>query len=133
MIGRIHAIKEYVVTISQEETCACFGCMHQECKDRPRFVMAKNSLHLPLSIGQMVEIETPKAMLLLQAFQVLFPPILGFIGGFMFTGFLFPLSGDPPRAAGGVLILFLAASLTYWFRKRFPSTAMPQVTQVCDL
>lgn len=131
MIGKVYDIHEDTLTISLGEQFDCFGCMHQECKDRQQLVTAKNPLGLPLSIGQTVEIETPKALLLIQALQVLLPPLLGFIGGFLFTGILFPLSGDPPKALGGLIGLFLAATLTYGIRKRFPSAAIPQVTRYC--
>lgn len=132
MIGIVHNIAGNTVIVRQGETLSCFGCMHQECKSHQQFFTAKNPLQLSLSLGQMVEIETPKALLLVQALQVLLPPMLGFIGGFMLTGFLFPLAGDPPRAAGGALTLFLTASLTYWIRKRFPTTGIPRVTRICD-
>jgi sigma-E factor negative regulatory protein RseC len=95
--------------------------MHQECKTRARFFTAKNSLQFPLAIGQVVQIETPKGMLVEQALAALLPPLLGFMGGFMLSGLLVPASGDPARAAGGVLGLFIAAYLTYLIRKKYPA------------
>jgi sigma-E factor negative regulatory protein RseC len=102
--------------------------MQQECKTRARFLKAKNPCRLPLAIGQVVKIKTPKALLGGQAFTALFPPIVGFMGGFMLTGFLVPASGDPARAAGGVLGLFILASLTYLIHKKYPAeTTLPVV------
>lgn len=132
MTCRILAVSGDTVTLSQGETIGCFGCMRQECKTHRRHFTAENPLGLALSVGQIVEVETSKAALLSQALQALLPPSAGFLGGFLIVGILFPRTGEPVRAAGGVLALGAAACITYWIRKRFPLTAVPQVTRVCD-
>jgi positive regulator of sigma E activity len=104
--------------------------MQQECKNRTRLFTAKNPLQLPLVVGHEVEIKTPNAMLAGQALAALFPPFLGFIGGFMLTRFLVPASGDPARAAGGVLGLFMLAYLTYQIRKKHPAEMIFQVVRI---
>jgi sigma-E factor negative regulatory protein RseC len=104
--------------------------MQQECKTRTRFLKANNPFHFPLAIGQAVKIETPKATLLGQGFTALFPPMVGFIAGFMLTGLLVPASGDPARAAGGVLGLFILAYLTYLIRKKHPAEMALQVVEI---
>jgi sigma-E factor negative regulatory protein RseC len=104
--------------------------MQQECKRKTRFLKAKNPFQFPLTIGQAVKIETPKSILLGQAFVALLPPVLGFIGGGVLTGFLVPASGEPARAAGGVLGLFMLAYLTYLFRKKHPAETTLQVVEI---
>jgi sigma-E factor negative regulatory protein RseC len=104
--------------------------MQQECKTRTRFLKAKNPFQFPLAIGQVVKIETPKAMLVGQAFAALLPPMVGFMGGFILTGLLVPVSGDPARAAGGVLGLFILAYLIYLIRKKHPAETILQVVEI---
>jgi sigma-E factor negative regulatory protein RseC len=104
--------------------------MHQECKTRARFFTAKNPFRFPVAIGHVVQIETPKGMLVGQALAALLPPLLGFMGGFILTGLLVPASGDPARAAGGVLGLFMAAYCTYRIRKKYPAETTLQVVGI---
>jgi sigma-E factor negative regulatory protein RseC len=104
--------------------------MQQECKARTRFLKAKNPFRFPLAIGQVVKIETPKGILIEQAFAALLPPVLGFMGGGLLTGFLVPASGEPAWAAGGVLGLFILAYLTYLIRKRHPAETTFQVMEI---
>ncbi|MHB9291024.1 hypothetical protein Holit_00094 [Hollandina sp. SP2] len=130
MTGQVHALSETTITISLGTSSSCFGCMQQECKTRTRFLKAKNPFRFPLAIGQMVKIETPKAVLVGQGVTALLPPILGFMGGFMLTGFLVPASGDPARAAGGVLGLFILAYLIYLIRKKHPVETTLQVVEI---
>ncbi|MDR1030186.1 MAG: SoxR reducing system RseC family protein [Treponema sp.] len=130
MTGRVHALSETAVTISQGTSSFCFGCMQHECKTKMRLFTAENPMQLPLVVGHEVEVKTSHAMLARQALAALFPPFLGFIGGFMFTRFLVPVSGDPARAAGGVLGLFALAYLTYRIRKKHPATMIFQVVRI---
>lgn len=83
-----------------DREAGCFGCINQECK----------AAHL--SGGN--EEGGAKPALLQEALIALLPPILGFIGGFMGMGIISPGSGDPSRAASGVVALFAAAFITYW-------------------
>jgi positive regulator of sigma E activity len=104
--------------------------MRQECKNRGHIVAAANPLGLPLAVGQTVEVETSRSELLRQALQALVPPLTGFLGGFMLTGLFFPRGGESFRVAGGLAALFAAAGITYLARKRFPSSALPRVTEI---
>ena len=107
---------------------ACFGCMKTECKNRGIEITAENPLGLSLEEGQSVVIETPAAPVLAQTAAALGIPVLGFIAGFLLTGFLLPDSGESAKAAAGVLLMFLAALIFYQFRRKFPVKKIPCIT-----
>lgn len=128
-VGRIREISGDILTVSREPPLeACFGCMSQECKSRGISYTAANPRRLPLSVGQMVETETPA--LLKQALGILLPPVLGFIAGYVLTRLCFPVAGDPGRAAAGVFLMFLAAAARFLIRKRFDRAGLPRVKRV---
>ena len=120
MTGRVRSVSGKTVTIKPERP-ACFGCLNQECTEGFAPVTAENVNSLDLAPGQLVETGFSPRALLCQGAAALIPPLLGFIAGFVFTGILFPKSGDALRAACGALLLFAAAFGFYFFRKRFPS------------
>jgi positive regulator of sigma E activity len=126
MTGQVHAIDETGVIIA-EKNSACFGCMNQKCGAKPRFFTVENGLNLPLHVGQLVETGVPKRVVALQALVALFPPLAGFIALFALTGALFPALNESALAASGICGLFLAAFITYCFRKRFPSKKNPHI------
>jgi len=131
MTGTIVAISNDVVTFSQGiGSEVCFGCMEQECKGHVRHFIAKNSLGLSLNVGQVVEVEVPKTMLISQGLQVLLPPIIGFFAGFILTGIIFINSGEPARAMGGVVMFLFTGYVIYLVRKKIPQNTIPQVTKV---
>jgi positive regulator of sigma E activity len=130
MIGTVYAITGNNITISPEAGASCFGCMHQTCQANQQLVTAKNPLSFALSIGQRVEIEASKAVLASQSLTALLPLVLGFIGGFLLVGILFPGAGESAQAVGGVFALFAAAGITYNICKRFPSKTCPHVVRV---
>jgi hypothetical protein len=72
--------------------------------------------------------EVPRRILFSQAAAALLPPALGFAAGFILTGFFFPRSGEGPRAAVGVVLMFLFAFGVYLFRRGCPaeSSQSPQ-------
>jgi len=131
MTGTVVAISGDIITFSQGiGSEACFGCMEQKCKGHVRHFIAKNSLGFSLNVGQVVEVEAPKSMLISQSLQVLLPPIIGFFGGFILTGILFTNSGEPARAMGGVVMFLLTGYVIYFMRKRNLQNAIPHITKV---
>ncbi len=131
-LGRILEISEKRITIRGGELGGCFGCMSQECKVNGKVFIAENSLELPLTVGQIVEIDNPGAAAAAQGFAVLAPPALAFAAGYLGTGLLRPESGDELRAAVGVLGLLLGFLGVYWFRKLFAPGAAPRVMRVLE-
>jgi sigma-E factor negative regulatory protein RseC len=120
MRGRVLAITGDTVTIEPERPISCFGCM-QECKKGLAPVQAKAIGALELKPGQLVETAIPRNSLFTQAVTALLPPVAGFIAGFTAIGLIPPLTGDGPRAAGGVVLMFTASLCMYLFRRRFPA------------
>ncbi|MDR3170002.1 MAG: hypothetical protein LBU17_00070 [Treponema sp.] len=100
MTGKLHII-------DREAATGCFGCINQECK----------AAHLSGENEEKLVGQGAKPALLQEALIALLPPILGFIGGFIGMGIISPGSGDPSRAASGVVALFAAAFITYWVRR----------------
>jgi sigma-E factor negative regulatory protein RseC len=130
-MGRIREIRGNSLTIIRENDVACFGCMNQECKVKEHTYSAENPTGLDLQPGQLVETEAA-ASAVKQGLIVLLPPILGFIAGYVLTGAIFPAAGDPARAAGGVLLLFVAAFAIYFIRRRFPPKTIRRVIRVVE-
>ncbi|GHV76154.1 hypothetical protein AGMMS49942_09750 [Spirochaetia bacterium] len=129
--GRIREIRGNTLTITRENSIACFGCMNAECKVKELSYNAENSAGLDLQPGQLVETEAV-ASAIKQGLAVLLPPILGFIAGYVLTGVLFPSARDPSRAAAGVLLLFAAAFALYFIRRRFPPKTIRRVIRVVE-
>ncbi|MDR3343382.1 MAG: hypothetical protein LBT14_11470 [Treponema sp.] len=98
------------------ESMDCFGCMHQECTASRRLMQEEPQGNLSITPGQATETAWPLTVLVREALVALLPLIVGFIGGFMGAGIIFPGSGDPSRAAGGVVTLVAAAFITYRVR-----------------
>jgi hypothetical protein len=61
--------------------------------------------------------ETADGRLWGQALAALLPLPLGFTAGFFLVPVFFPAPGEAARAAGGVLLMFAAASGYYLFRR----------------
>jgi sigma-E factor negative regulatory protein RseC len=100
--------------------------MNRECKAKTLSYHAENIAGLALQPGQLVETEAA-ASALKQGLAVLLPPSLGFIAGYVLTGIIFPTTGDPARAAAGVLLLFATAFAIYFIRRRFPPKTICRV------
>ncbi|AEF86039.1 hypothetical protein TREPR_2764 [Treponema primitia ZAS-2] len=124
--GIVQEITGNTLTLIKENNIACFGCMSQECKEKAISFTAEKPTAMAVEPGQRVETETASSALK-QGLGALIPPILGFIAGFLLTGALFPTAGDPPRAAGGALLLFAVAVSCYFYRRRFPLEAKRRV------
>lgn len=129
-IGRIQMIKGDLVTIKGGELSACVGCSNSECKGNGNIFTAKNSLHLPLQEGQTVEVENKASTSFIQGIEVLLPPVILFILGYVLTGTIVPTSSDDVRVGIGVAALFLGFFITYWIRKLIPSQGAPVVTRI---
>ena len=129
--GRIREIHGNTITIARETDAACCGCADKECKATAFSYTADNTAGLPLQPGQLVETETA-ASPLKQGLTVLLPPILGFTAGYVLTGVIFPASAEPPRAAAGVLFLFVTALALYLFRSRHPPKIVRRVLRVVE-
>jgi hypothetical protein len=89
---------------------------------------AKNPGHLALMPGQMVEL--PWGGFFSPAAAALLFPAAGFIAGYSLIPQIFPLSAEGPRAAAGVLFMFLFGLGFYLFRRRFPAGALPRIKSV---
>jgi sigma-E factor negative regulatory protein RseC len=126
--GRIREVRGNTLTIAREDNAACFGCMDRKCKTRGLYD-AENPAGLALSPGQLVETETA-ASALKQGLVVLLPPLLGFVAGYIITGFVFPSVLEPPRTAAGVLFLFTTAFAIYFIRRRFPPKTIRRVIRI---
>lgn len=129
-IGRIQIINGDMVTIKGGELSACIACSNNECKGNGSIFTAKNSLHLPIKEGQTVEIENKTSTSVLQGIELLLPPVLLFILGYVLTGRFVPASSDDVRVGVGVAALFLGFFIMYWIRKLLPNTGAPQITQI---
>jgi hypothetical protein len=82
----------------------CFGCLKMECKNRDIFAGNKAKTNTVFSRAEI--------------FIGLGIPVLAFILGFFLIYVLFPDSGEPARAAGGVVAMFSAAIAFYLYRSR---------------
>jgi sigma-E factor negative regulatory protein RseC len=129
--GKIREIQGTAITIARENDIACFGCTDRECKARAFSYNAENPDGLPLRPGQVVETETV-ASPLKQGLAALLPPIAGFVAGYTAIGAAFPASGEPPRAAGGVLLLFAVAAALYLIRRLRPPKIVRRVVRVVE-
>ncbi len=130
--ARILKIQGKKITVKAGEIGACFGCMNQECKSNERVFSAENAQDLPLAEGDLVEIENPAAASIVQALAVLAPPAVLAVAAYLATGWVFPQSQDPARAAASVVGLFLGFLGMYWYRKFVPSPQTPKVVQKLD-
>ena len=130
MTGTVFSISEDTVVVSPAQTLECFGCMKQDCKAHSGRFAAKNTLGLPLSVGQVVDVASPKGSVLKQTLWGLLPPVAVFLGCYALSGVLFPLSGDPARAFCGILAFFITAFVIYRRRKRFSTAELPYVARV---
>jgi sigma-E factor negative regulatory protein RseC len=130
-VGRIRTIQGSTLSITRENDIACFGCMDQECKARAFSYTAENTAGLTLTPGQLVETETA-ASPLKEGLAVLLPPPLGFIAAYVLTGLISPASGDPARAAAGILSLLAIASALYLIRRRRPPRIIRRVIRVIN-
>jgi hypothetical protein len=123
--ARVQAVSGETVTVKMDLSGGCFGCAGRECRKNERLLRVKNGKNIPLSIGQKVKIAMPGSVPG-QALAVLVPPALGFAAGFFITPLLFPGAGDGARAAAGAALIFAAAALVCFIRKR-PGPAMPRI------
>ena len=130
MIGIIATVTKDTVTFTLDNKDSCFGCMKQDCEKHNRYLTAKNSLSLPLNVGQKVEIENSKPDIIRQSLIALLPPFAGFIAGYVITGLIFPSSTDGARAMAGVLFFLAAGAVTYFIRKKFPESELPYVAKI---
>jgi hypothetical protein len=82
----------------------CFGCLKTECKDKDIFASNKAKIKNAMN----------RAEILIG----LGIPLLAFVLGFFLIYVLFPNSGDPARAIGGVVLMFCAGLGYYKYRSR---------------
>ena len=129
--GRVRGISGTSVTIQQDTSALCFGCMSQECKAKEGLVTVENSAGLTLTAGQRVETEIPAGSLFTQFLTVLFPPLIAFAVVYLITGLIFPGLGEPTRAACGVLALFGAGFVLYRLRRN-SSGRLPRIIRVVE-
>ena len=131
--GFVQAIEGNKIHIQQGNMAeaSCFGCMKTECKNKKIIIIAENPLDLPLEMGQNVEFCTNTALTLKQALMALGLPIICFFAGFLFTGLAFPDSGDPARAAAGLILMLAAAFGFYQHKRRFPAVNPFRITRIC--
>jgi len=119
--GKIKEIKNNVAIVVTDSSSACFGCMNHECKTTSEFIKAENPLELPLEPGQMVEIKPPDTPFVGQTLTALLPPVLSFAAGFILMRLFFPGAGEGAAAGLGVVLLFAAAFVVYFIRKKKPA------------
>jgi len=131
-IGRIQNISGDMVTIKGGEISACVGCSNSECKGNGNIFTAKNSLNLPIHEGQLVEVENKASTTFIQGLEVLLPPVVLFILGYILTGRFAPASSDDVRVGIGVAALFLGFFIMYWVKKLLPSSGAPQITRIVN-
>jgi positive regulator of sigma E activity len=129
--GRVREVSGTSVTIQQDTSALCFGCMSQECKAKGGLVTVENSAGLTLTAGQRVETEVPAASLFTQFLTVLFPPLIAFAVIYLITGLIFPGLGEPARAACGVPALFGAGFIRYRLRRNSP-VRLPRIVRVVE-
>jgi sigma-E factor negative regulatory protein RseC len=125
--SRVLAVSGDLVTVQQDVSGACFGCMNQECQKNQWIITAQNSTGLPLTVGQEVTTEFPFKSALGQAAFLLLLPLLGFALVYAASGLLFPALNEAARAACGVPALFAVAFALYCYRRKRPARGLCQV------
>jgi len=116
--GKIREIRGSLAVVDVDKGPACISCTNVECKTKGRAITAENVLALPLKKGQKVQIGVSGAGLFRQSFSALLPPILGFMGGYLFTRIVFPAAGEKTAAFVGALLLFAVSVVFYRIKKR---------------
>jgi sigma-E factor negative regulatory protein RseC len=128
--GRVLAVAGNAVTVEQDASAACFGCMNRECRRKQGLITAENKTGLPLSAGQVVETEFPPKAALVQGLSLLLPPFLACAAAYLASGLPSPAPGDPVRAAIGAAALFAAGFALYFYRRKHPFKSRPVIVRV---
>ena len=128
--GRIRETRGNLAIIVPEKSSACFGCMNLECRSGGGTITAENPKNLPISVSQIVEVET--SGIAGQALTAFLPPILGFMAGFVSIRLFFPETGEGAAAFTGIFLLFASAFAVYRVRKKFPAKNKFFITKIMD-
>jgi sigma-E factor negative regulatory protein RseC len=128
--GRVLTVTGDAVTILQDTSAACFGCMNQECRRKQGIVIAENKTSLPLSAGCLVETEFPLKTALVQGLSLLLPPLLACAIAYLASGLPSPVPNDPVRAAIGAAALFATGFALYFYRRNRPFNHRPVIVRV---
>ena len=128
--GRIREIRGNLAIVVPNKSAACFGCLNQECRSGGGQISAENSLNLPLSAGQVVEVSAPGAAVASQALAVVLPPIIGFAAGFSLVRLAFPVAGEAVAAFAGLALFFGAAIIINKIRKGKPAGFLYSITRI---
>jgi sigma-E factor negative regulatory protein RseC len=128
--GRVLAVAGDAVTVLQDASAACFGCMNQECRQKQGIITAENKTGLPLKAGQLVETEFPLTTALAQGVSLFALPFLACAAVYLASGFLSPALGEPVRAALGAAALFAAGIALYFYRRKHPFKTRPVIAGV---
>jgi hypothetical protein len=128
--GRVLAVSGNAVTVLQDASDACFGCMNLECRRKQGIVIAENKTGLPLPAGCLVETEFSVKTALAQGLFLLLPPFLAFAAAYLLSGLLSPVPKDSLRAAAGVAAFFATGFALYVYRRGHPFKTGPVITRV---
>jgi sigma-E factor negative regulatory protein RseC len=128
--GRVLTVADYAVTVLQDASAACFGCMNRECQQKQGIVIAENKTGLPLSAGCLVETEFPLKTALIQGVSLLLPPFLACAIAYVVSGLPSPVPNDAVRAAIGAAALFATGFALYFYRRKHPFKPRPVIVRV---
>lgn len=123
---RILSVNGDTLQVKGGELGGCFGCMNHECAANGNCFSARNVSGQILVPGDFAEVALQQRASGAQAAAVLGIPAVVFIAVYWLLGVVFPLWGDPPKAAAALLGLVLTATGIYMAKKKAPVSYMAE-------
>ncbi len=117
-IGIVTRIEGDRVLVECKPSAACHSCKGELCAVKNRSIPVENIHHLPVQVGDRVEISVPSTQALSAGFQVFGIPLLLFVAFYVFAGYVFPHASEGTRIGLGILGLGLGfLGMFFWGRK----------------
>lgn len=117
-IGIVTRIEGDRVLVECKPSAACQGCKGELCAVKNRSIPVQNTHHIPVQVGDRVEISVPSIQALSAGFQVFGIPLLLFVAFYLSSGSVFPQASEGTRIGLGLLGLGLGfLGMFFWGKK----------------
>ncbi|MCX7788835.1 MAG: SoxR reducing system RseC family protein [Spirochaetes bacterium] len=117
-IGIVTRIEGDRVLVECKPSSACHSCKGELCAVKNRSIPVQNIHHLPVQVGDRVEISVPSTQALSAGFQVFGIPLFLFIVFYLSARYIVPHVSEGTQIGWGMLGLGLGfLGMFFWGRK----------------